>query len=139
MRWCEYDETTGRILGTGIGFSGMGESNFTNTDNKRLFDIPEGVDVHTHYIIDGSFVAFPDRPDKYYQWDWVSLSWIPNVIAAKYIARKERDSLLGSCDWTQLPDVPIETRELWLEYRQALRDITLQEDLFNIVWPIKPV
>jgi hypothetical protein len=26
----------------------------------------------------------------------------------------------------------------WIAYRQALRDITDQQDPFNIIWPIKP-
>jgi hypothetical protein len=51
--------------------------------------------------------------------------------------REERNQLLAECDWTQLPDAPVETA-VWSTYRQALRDITLQEDPFNIVWPEKP-
>lgn len=45
--------------------------------------------------------------------------------------------LIGS-DWTQLPDVPLETKAVWAEYRQQLRDITNQTDPFNIVWPTPP-
>lgn len=52
--------------------------------------------------------------------------------------RKQRDSLLQSCDWTQLPDVTISNKADWAAYRQALRDITNQEDPYNIVWPSDP-
>ena len=52
--------------------------------------------------------------------------------------RKQRDSLLQSCDWTQLPDVNIPNKADWASYRQALRDITNQEDPYNIVWPSDP-
>jgi hypothetical protein len=52
--------------------------------------------------------------------------------------RKSRDKLLARTDWTQLPDVPTATRQLWTEYRQALRDITDQPDLGNIIWPTPP-
>ena len=52
--------------------------------------------------------------------------------------RFHRDVLLAQSDWTQLPDVPIATKEAWAVYRQALRDITLQADPFNIVWPVAP-
>lgn len=54
--------------------------------------------------------------------------------------RSERDSLLSKCDWTQLPDVPFveEDKQKWAIYRQELRDITSQEDPFNIVWPTNP-
>jgi len=51
--------------------------------------------------------------------------------------RSERDSLLIACDWTQLPDAPVDSI-VWAAYRQALRDITEQEDPFNIVWPSEP-
>ena len=34
--------------------------------------------------------------------------------------REERNRLLAKCDYTALPDYP--HRELWLEYRQKLRD-----------------
>jgi hypothetical protein len=57
----------------------------------------------------------------------------------KKYTRAERNALLFESDWTQLPDVPEETRLKWQEYRQALRDITLQEGFpENIIWPTKP-
>lgn len=52
--------------------------------------------------------------------------------------RKQRDDLLASCDWTQLPDVTISNKADWATYRQALRDITSQSDPYNIVWPSNP-
>jgi len=39
------------------------------------------------------------------------------------IIRNKRNELLKECDWTQLPDVNI-SKEEWVTYRQALRDIT---------------
>lgn len=54
---------------------------------------------------------------------------------AQWVAiRAERNNLLADCDWTQLPDAPVDTAA-WAVYRQALRDITTQTDPFNIVWP----
>ena len=54
--------------------------------------------------------------------------------------RSQRDTLLQACDWTQLPDVPLDskTKEQWVNYRQALRDVTSQADPYNIEWPIAP-
>ena len=54
--------------------------------------------------------------------------------------RSQRDTLLQACDWTQLPDVPLDskTKEQWVNYRQALRDVTSQADPYNIDWPIAP-
>lgn len=54
------------------------------------------------------------------------------------IVRARRAVLLAESDWTQLPDVPLATKEAWAEYRQALRDITSQPDPRNIIWPTAP-
>ena len=51
-----------------------------------------------------------------------------------------RSFLLKDSDWTQLPDVPIPTKDEWAEYRQALRDITEQDSYpWEVVWPVAPV
>jgi Phage tail assembly chaperone protein len=57
-----------------------------------------------------------------------------------YYVRTERDFLLSQCDWTQISDVQLTEQEKqdWRTYRQALRDITLQSDPFNLTWPTKP-
>lgn len=54
--------------------------------------------------------------------------------------RDERNELLRDCDWTQFQDSPITGSKLteWQTYRQSLRDITNQENPYNITWPTKP-
>lgn len=53
-------------------------------------------------------------------------------------ARSKRDALLRSTDWTQVPDAPVNQQD-WATYRQALRDITLQDGFpENINWPVAP-
>lgn len=54
--------------------------------------------------------------------------------------RYTRNQKLLESDWTQLSDSPLTEikKEEWKIYRQALRDITLQESPFSINWPIKP-
>lgn len=54
--------------------------------------------------------------------------------------REERNKLLSDCDWTQFQDSPITGSQLteWQTYRQSLRDITSQENPYNIIWPTKP-
>lgn len=57
---------------------------------------------------------------------------------ADVVARSQRNLLLRLSDWTQLPDSPANSQE-WAVYRQALRDITLQEGFpSNIEWPQEP-
>jgi hypothetical protein len=51
--------------------------------------------------------------------------------------RQQRQPLLNESDWTQLSDAPLLNKEAWVIYRQALRDITLQ-DIDTITWPTKP-
>ncbi len=36
-----------------------------------------------------------------------------------------RNSKLAQCDWTQLPDAPVD-KAAWATYRQALRDLPAQ-------------
>lgn len=54
--------------------------------------------------------------------------------------RIQRTEMLAKSDFTQVADAPMsaEKRAEWVAYRQALRDITLQADPFNIVWPASP-
>ena len=51
-----------------------------------------------------------------------------------------RDKALSATDWiiTHALESGEQVPQVWREYRQALRDITEQEDPFNIVWPQKP-
>lgn len=42
--------------------------------------------------------------------------------------KADRNKRLVASDWTQLPDVPQTTRDLWEPYRQALRDFPQQSD-----------
>lgn len=55
--------------------------------------------------------------------------------------RTERNMLLETTDWTQLPDAPLteEKKEEYRVYRQALRDITRGLNSYqDLVWPVKP-
>lgn len=63
------------------------------------------------------------------------------AIAAQWdVVDGERDAILYSCDWTQLPDVPLTPEQVgqWRVYRQQVRDVTNQPDPFNITWPVAP-
>lgn len=55
-------------------------------------------------------------------------------------ARRRRDRMLAACDWITVRAVeqgqPVPNA--WSAYRQALRDITDQEDPFNLTWPEAP-
>jgi hypothetical protein len=55
--------------------------------------------------------------------------------------RRERNTKLTECDWTQLNDTPLDNaaKIQWTAYRQALRDVPSQAGFpHNVVWPTKP-
>jgi len=54
------------------------------------------------------------------------------------IIRQQRNNKLYESDWTQLADAPLsdEQKDEYKIYRKALRDITIQNDPFSIVWPV---
>jgi hypothetical protein len=65
----------------------------------------------------------------------VETAW-SNKLAGEAVIK--RLALLQASDWTQLPDVPVDT-QAWATYRQALRDITDQEGYpLSITWPETP-
>lgn len=55
----------------------------------------------------------------------------PTIETVAEEIKLERNNRLAATDWTQLPDVPQSTKELWEPYRQQLRD--LPQDL-NFPW-----
>jgi hypothetical protein len=55
--------------------------------------------------------------------------------------RKERNRRLAETDWVVLPDVQMDevTKNQWLSYRQALRDLpNTISNIDNVVWPQSP-
>jgi len=54
------------------------------------------------------------------------------------LLREERDRRLTATDWRATIDYPGDDQAAWLEYRQALRDIT-EQDPENVTWPEEPV
>jgi len=54
--------------------------------------------------------------------------------------RTQQRELLYKSDWTcSVTDYGVPDRELWVQYRAALRDVTKQSDPFAIEWPVAPV
>jgi hypothetical protein len=102
--------------------------NPTPMPNDYTKNITEGIPVLTNGI--------------YYQ-NWIQTNASQSEIDYRlenqwFIIRQTRNELLVECDWTQLADVSAETKSIWSEYRQSLRDITSQTNPFSITWPVKP-
>lgn len=93
-----------------------------------------------YYIVDGCPILMPSKPSEYCVFNYETKQWVdPRTPETQWpIVRAERNRKLQACDWTQLSDIPLETKMLWETYRQELRDITNQPDPFNVIWPTKP-
>ena len=94
---------------------------------------------YTKNITEGT----PVLTDGVYYQNWIQTDASQSEIDYRlenqwFIIRETRNELLTECDWTQLADIPSETKVIWSEYRQSLRDITSQTNPFNITWPVKP-
>ena len=81
------------------------------------------------------------KPDDDAEWDEDSQEWIPGNVVLARNARAERDRLLTESDWVTIRATdtgdPVPTE--WLDYRQALRDITEQTGFpEEIEWPQEP-
>ena len=95
-------------------------------------------DLNDYLIINGKPTKKPQKPSEFHDFDYSISSWVINDVGIEKI-RSKRNNLLVDSDWTQLSDVPEQTRLKWQSYRQALRDITLQDGFpENIIWPTKP-
>jgi hypothetical protein len=131
-----YTKSSGKILQTGVC-------------EDKFFDefVQEGQAIlsgfarfNLDYVVDGQVVELPPRPNDYCVFDYDIKQWVdPRTPETQWpIVRAERNRRLQACDWTQLSDIPAETKTLWEPYRQELRDVTDQPDPFNIVWPTPP-
>jgi hypothetical protein len=94
---------------------------------------------YTKNITEGT----PTLIDGFYYKSWVETDATSEEISYRIenqweTIRIQRNELLTECDWTQLSDIPSETKEAWTIYRQALRNITTQSNPFSINWPVKP-
>ena len=100
--------------------------------NPKPIDYTKNITEGTPVLVDG----------VYYQ-SWIQTNCTDTEIAYKLEnqwveVREIRNQLLTECDWTQLADIPTETKAVWTEYRTQLRDITSQSNPFSINWPTKP-
>jgi hypothetical protein len=98
-------------------------------------------------VVTNVVVADAPAASNWIQTDQAGPSWLyngstfsppPPPVPTATEVRTERDKLLGSSDWTQVADAPVD-QAAWAEYRQALRDVPEQEGFpENVVWPTKP-
>ena len=107
---------------------------------EQLVETPISGSPADYMYVNGAVVPLPPKPNQYCVFDYDTLQWVDQRTPEMQwdIVRADRNQRLQACDWTQLSDIPTETKTLWEPYRQELRDVTDQPDPFNIVWPTPP-
>jgi hypothetical protein len=121
--------------------------NYTHRDyEKKLYQFnpetpEEGKALYLFFVEKYTKIKI-DRANNIYN---EILDGVKDLSYIKYSLLNSRDIMLKSSDYLMLPDYPIdeETKQMWAEYRQKLRDLTEQEawitnDLMNIVMPVGP-
>ena len=140
MKYAIYKEDPGPILRI------VNNYNWQVRDGEYCLGFTETLDDSTHYVKSGNLIKYPPRPSKYHEFNYTADEWVDDRSELEVVKqvtaeiRARRDQLLKSTDWVVLrafeTGVPVD--KAWLDYRQALRDITLQEDPLNIIWPESP-
>ena len=108
---------------------GYGEPEIQDTGDLSLLacELPDNI---SEYKVDGGVLTEKTQAEK--DAENAPLQWV--------ILRKQRDQLLSSSDWTQMPDSPLTDakKQEWAVYRQQLRDMPSTADPENPTWPSQP-
>ena len=109
-------------------------------------------DVIQEYIISGKYLGGDgqtaeecyqtleiygmERPDKE---EFIKNVNERNVYYQMKELRRKRDKLLMECDYIMVSDYPSPHKDVWIKYRQDLRDLPQTADLSNVEYPTKPM
>lgn len=152
MKYYAFVNSEGHTLYVTAGTDAMGLQHGEIYDGNLCLEVDKQISiVNPSYYIDDVYYDYetakwetkPPCPSvEYYQWKNKQWVFISELFMSRL--RWERDRILASCDWTQMPDSPLtsEQKTNWSTYRQALRDfpatITTQTTLEELVWPTQP-
>lgn len=125
MNYILYQRKDGRIIGQGSATDGYDFSELEDEHTGAL--AVEHLPVIGQKVVDGVLVLI--EPDDFAD-EMIAEAW--------FRLRAERHSRLAACDWTQVPDAPVD-RAAWAAYRQKLRDLPANTaDPRNVIWPTPP-
>jgi len=126
-RYLVYDKESGKIL-TAL-----------QTANDPQVDIPDGCDY-----IESEENFINKKIDIVNKKVIEDTSTIEKAISTKDVIRRERNYILLTTDWTQMPDAPLSNSKKteWATYRTQLRNLpsnyTNDDDITDVTWPTKP-
>ena len=135
MRYIAIYNTLGQYIeygNEGIDFPAIGQMHYVGHIN---------IDTQYHDLETNKPKNKPPKPSVFHNFDYVTKTWVLAVSEAWEFVKFNRNKLLTDTDWrvTKSMETGVPIEQSWLEYRQALRDITSQADPENIVWPIAPL
>lgn len=99
--------------------------------------------INEHWWVNG-FIHLGEKPNKHATWDHVTSAWVWDIELLLADVRAARNGKLRQCDWTQMPDSPLnqEQKAAWATYRQELRDLPENcsgiTSLDDVVWSTPP-
>lgn len=119
QHYTRFDEATGIIKGHCFG---------RREDAGYDCGIIEGNYSAEEYIIVNGLAE--RKSDAEIEQQQIEVAWVE--------LKNNRNLLLQNCDWTQVPDAPVDSAA-WAVYRQQLRDLpTNTTDPRNVEWPVPP-
>lgn len=130
-----YKILTGKILAS------SNNPNQTLDISEELLESAEIDDLFSNYVENGVIKKIPPNPYKYGKFDYSTKNWVIDTEAATTEVLNKRNQLLTESDWISYRAYETNTPipQVWLDYRQALRDITLQVGYpLDVVWPTPP-
>ena len=88
----------------------------------------EGYSDPNYHVVSGGQIT--DKPAEETEAYEIEQAWM--------LLRQERNAKLKACDWTQVPDAPVD-QIAWATYRQQLRDLPENTaDPRDVIWPTPP-
>lgn len=133
MNYVLYNKATGEIIGHGSN-NVLDDIEALATDTQGVVLVEEFPDPSQKCIVEHEIVDLTS--------DLTLEQAERNKEHQQSLLRSQRNHLLQRSDWTQLADVSVSNKELWDNYRQALRDLpeTYADiaSLDEVTWPTPP-
>jgi hypothetical protein len=112
---------------------------YIKNENRNTLSLTNDDNSITFIPIDPSNVGYQEILQELERGEAELVPYVPPAPTWEQI-RSQRDALLKDSDWSVAGDAtPKPSKEAWLTYRQALRDLPQNfSEPSEVVWPIKP-
>lgn len=152
MRYIIYNTVTGFI--TGYGYTEECLDSILVFDNNKLLESNTAF-TETHFVDDNNQIqelseelklAYRNIPGPTYLWNprqggWIDTRTQEEIVQQQWdLIKRQQKQILNNTDWLVIRAIDTNTTipADWQQYRQQIRDITNQQDPFNIQWPVPP-